>query len=655
MADQKATEGTFHVLLIGVDNYPRHLLRGCVNDIDAMKQILLDSGLGITPESIRILASPLPEAQRKPLDGEQPATMANIRNALADLASARVKPDHRIFIYYSGHGKRVPVVASNGCAFQREALVPTDFEHADGTFDWLFDYEVNQALRAITQKTRSVAVVLDCCHAAGAFREGDDPNDGVRSLEGIELVPVPDPAGARRALDNDAAWLGQGVEACHVVSACLAQETSRETTVDGVRHGLLTRALVAALRATPPAARPTITWGQIWHSVRTEVMKGNPRQTPRMEGNPGRCVFAGPPVERDAGIPVTFDADTKLYRLAAGKMAEIEKGAKLAIYGPEPAYFPKRNSDADHAARLGVVRVTAATPGDAEAVAVESPFRIPLDARARLIEPVLALRCSVRPESAEIAQLVAGSSLIELVGPTESAPLRLELHDGRWLLVDDQHGNGKDAPVLFALGPAQLDSVRAVLEHYHAYSLPIRMAKRAAADLRDGLELRLLDCPDELEPARAQALDLSESPTENGMYRVPANTGVCVYVRNRSSCQLKVALFNAASEGEVQALGDEMLEPGGFHVFWAGSNLGAPYKLRLADDVDRARDRLIAIGRTSVNYELDYLKVEQTFADIVARGDRIDDGADKRLDDGVKAATTERWTATQAILEIYQR
>jgi hypothetical protein len=388
--------------------------------------------------------------------------------------------------------------------------------------------------------------------------------------------------------------------------------------------------------------------------MRAEVLRGNPRQTPRMEGNPGRRVLAGAPVDRDAGIPVTFDADTRCYRVAAGSMAEIEKGAKIAIYGAEPAYFPKRGSEADLVARLGLVEVTSATPGDAEAVAIEAPFRIPPDARARVVKPALALRCSVRPESAEIVRTVADSSLIQLVGPDDPAAFRLEFHDGRWLLVDDQHGNGKDAPVLFALPPEQLHSLRAVLEHYHAYSLPIRMANRAAADLRDGLELRLLSCPEEIEPAKAQSVDLDEAPRKWGMYWVSAGTGVCIYVRNRSRDHaLRVALIDAASNGQVQMLGDEMLAPGAFHVFWARSTLGVPYKARLHDGVDRSRDRLIAIGRTSVDYNLDYLKVKETFADAAARSDAVA-GNNKLLDDGVTDAATEHWTATQTVFEIYQ-
>src|ERR1041384_3339462 len=73
MAGEEVTENKFHVLLIGVDNYPGHLLRGCVNDVDAVRQVLLESDPEITPGSMRILVSPLIAAQRTPVEGELPA------------------------------------------------------------------------------------------------------------------------------------------------------------------------------------------------------------------------------------------------------------------------------------------------------------------------------------------------------------------------------------------------------------------------------------------------------------------------------------------------------------------------------------------------------------------------------------------------------
>lgn len=664
---EATTDAKYHVLLIGIDNYPLRPLAGCVNDIDAVQRLLLDSGLGITADSIRRLASPLPDATPDTAVPSTAASLANIRAALDDLASDKVQPSDRVFIYYSGHGKRVPVTDRDGRTFQREALVPVDFTTGGTQYTWLYDYEINQKLRAIALRTPQITVVLDCCNAAGALRNFDNPDDATRTLD-IDLAPVPDRApdppagtlaGTARGLDRDAAWLGRGIDACQVVAACLAHEAAKESSRNGVRHGLLTSAFLAALRPIAIAERARLTWGQIWQTMRAEVIRGNSLQTPRMEGGAGRLVFSGPPVDGDPGIPVTCDG--AVYRLAAGALAEIDQGAELAIYGPTPARFATLGSDADRAARLGTVRVTSGRPADADAAAVGAAFPVPPGARARLINPARKLRVAIDPPSRAIAELVAESRLIELVelsGADDKTLPRLERHGARWLLIDDQHGSGSDAPVLFGLEDDELPYVRAALEHYYIYSLPMRMAGRAAQDLCNGLELKLLACPDggDLPADQAQAGKLDEVAMTDGRYGVATRGRVCAYVRNRSPFPLKVALLDAASEGEVQLLGDEMIGPNEHHVFWAQNTLGRPYTMPLPDGVDRARDRLVAIGRSSPQYELDYLRTAETFADVVNRGDtKLDDDDDRRMDDGTRAAATERWTAVQVVVEISRR
>jgi hypothetical protein len=670
---QTPASANFHALLIGVDDYPVQALSGCVNDIDAVQRLLLDSVPGITSGSIRRLVSPRAGTSHDTMVNEDPADFAHIRRALADLADpAKVDKADRVFIYYSGHGKQVPVVANNGYTFQREALVPVDFLRKNGQYEWLYDYEINEALRKITARTQQVTLILDCCHAAGSFREGDPPGSATRSLDQIELAPVPDPGAARgpatgeaatRGGEDDAAWLGRGIAACHVVSACLEHESARETTQDNLRHGLLTRAFTTALGGITAADRPALTWGRIWSAMRADVVRGNPYQTPRMEGDTRRLVFSGPPVKGDPGIPVGHGATAGVYRIEAGTMAEITKGTELAIYGPETSYFPELGSDDD---RLGVVRVTDARLDSADASAVDVAFDIPPDARGRVVKAGGLLRCSVRPESSEpnseIASSVEGSQLIELVGPKEPAPVCLEQHGARWLLIDDQHGNGVDAPILFALGSEDLDCARAVLEHYHAYSLPVRIATRNATEgLPNALELRLLSCPGEIAPEDAQTAKLDDVRIEQGIYQVRERAPVCVYVRNRSKIRLEVTLFDASASGEVQQLGNAGIEPGQFHMFWAQSILGKPFKMTLDSDEPRARDRLVAIGRTAAASSLDYLRNDRTFAQVLTacrakHGRGMDDGsgtaASREILVGNTAAMVERWTAAQAVIEI---
>jgi hypothetical protein len=650
MEKQGAADATYHVLLIGIDNYPSHKLKGCVNDIDAVQHLLEGPRMRIPKEQIRRLASPLPDPkrEREPAPGEQHATALNIRRELEALGTCKVADGDRVFIYYSGHGKRIAVESDEHGTFSREALVPVDFERVKPEF--LFDFEMNRLLGAIVERTRSVTIILDCCHAGGATRTDDKapPDSAVRALD-EDHEPVPDPARwAGMSDDESARSKNSRADACQIVSACLAHEFARESDQGGVRHGVLTRAFLNAFDAVPDADLRSITWAQIWRAMRAEVMHPSGAQTPWINGYLGRAVFAGPPVHGDPGIPVVRTGDR--YQIWAGTIAEVTDGVELAIYGDLPLQFPPLGSAEDRAARAGVVRVTDATLSDAVALPIEAPFCIPPGARGRVVKAA-PLPCAVVPPNSDIVKALRESPLIKPVGPGEAAAVRLELHDDRWYLMDEQHGTGKDAPVLIALHSDDIFVVRDVLEHYYRYSLPLRVAERAATARPNGLELRLLSHPD--DPKFDATVDISkllDAPLgHRGTYRMQAGAGVCMHVRNRMKERLHVALFDVTGAGDVQHLDDQVIEPGAFHLFWHLGN--EPYPLCLDDGVKWSRDRLIAIGRSS-QYPLDYLAINQTFADVVARGH----SDDRRLGHSANSVgLAELWVAAQQVIEIFEQ
>jgi hypothetical protein len=663
MADQTPAEGKFHVLLIGVDNYPGHLLKGCVNDVDAIRKVLVGPRMRIPEDQIRCLVSPLPDAERTPVAGEQDASGANILRELQALGSPAIAAGDRVFIYYSGHGKRFtgePGVST----FCREALVPSDFEAA-GSPGFLYDFQVNQLLGTIVQRTRSVTVILDCCHGAGATRAAQDRRDSaIRALPestvaqdpAIGALPtstVAEASGQRAAVAADGRTAASGLsnDACQFVSACLAYELAKETDQDGVRHGLLTRSFLAALDALPDRDLRPVTWAQIWRAMRAEVTVRNPLQTPSLEGYLGRAVFAGPPVHGDPGIPVVRDGDR--YRLWAGSMAEITEGAELAVYGDLPLYFPALGSKADRGSRLGAIRVAEAQRSEAVADPIEAPFPIPPGARGRVIKGA-PLRCAVIPPNPELVTALDESPLLKLVAP-EAAQVRVELHGDRWYVVDDQFGTGpgtaNEAPVLVEPAPTEIQVVRDVLEHYHRYSLPLRVAQRAAAAKPGGLELFVKRCDvPGFDAAKVDVQTLPDAPPgPGGIYRIADGSPLCFYARNHTEDRLHVALFDVSGSGEVQKLDDQTIDPGDFHVFWYRGN--RPYPMWLEDATPCSRDRLLVIGRTSL-YPLDYLAVSQTFVDVVTRRA----GDDRRAGDrgGLGSASTEVWAADQKVIEIFK-
>lgn len=667
---------SYHVLLIGVDDYQTRPLRGCVNDIDAVQAVLLGPRLGVPDSQIRRLVARSPGDPGLPglphaAVAEAPATLANLRAALAELASERVARRDRVFIYYAGHGARVAVRASNGRRFHREAMVMADHDPATPDSGMLYDFELNQALRKIAERTSSVALVLDCCHAAGVTRGPTEllPQDVVaatdpvaRCLDLDRVAEVPDPLGADVSADEPLRPLLAAADHCHVVAACLGHERANEDGGrDGVRHGVLTRAFLAALDEVPDIALADLTWGRIWQPICAAVSQRNPAQHPRMTGSAGRAVFAGPPVEHDPGIPIR--ALGQAFEIAAGTLASVTRGAVIAVYGEQPHYFPPLDSDADHRARIGLVRVQSADRTTATAVAEGRAFELPPDARGRLIAAgeSARLRCAVIPPHAPIEARLRESPLLEVVSQTQAPDVQLEYGRGRWFVTDSLYSMQPDRPLLFALHQGELDCVRRVMEHYAAYSVPLRMAARLT-DLEGSLDLRVRIVSDvrETNGNRVQGGNSQHlAATTFDTYVLREATRVCFEVRNHSPHRLRVTLVNSAASGKVQFLGDETIDAGAQYVFYANTGLGEPFSMVLPPGIHHGLDRVIAIGRTAHGHDLGYLRVDQTFAGTVnlTRSGGSGDTGDRRFGDrGGKpgAAPLEQWTVAQAIIETHR-
>jgi hypothetical protein len=656
---------SYHILLVGIDAYAKRPLRGCVNDIDAVQRILLER-LRVPAARITRLASPHPDTPHATEVPELPATLANLRAALAALAGT-VQAGDRVFIYYSGHGTRLPFERADRHVFHREALVPADYD-GDPARTLLFDHEINRLLGAITARTRAVALVLDCCHSAGATRTFG-PATAAHRIEEMTArcldargdlgvtAPPPDPG---EAAEPDGG-IARTVDDCLVVAACLNHELARERLgEDGTLHGLMTHAFLRALADVPDAELAAVPWSRIWQAMRGDVETRNPTQHLWMAGNAARAVLAGPPSDGDPGLAVRRAGEG--YELGAGTFAVVTEGTLVAVYGERPARFPRLGSADDLAARLGVLRVTTATVSSATAVAEGAAFDVPAGARGRIVQPgaPARLRCALVPATDEgraaaaaVSAALAASPLLQVVGDAE-AQVWLEQAGDRWLLTDDMHGTDPGTE-LFELPAGQLAHARDVLEHYFYYDLPLRMA-RSTADHAGELHVAVLSCPEPIAAADADTAELPEAPgAGTSEYELPEGALVCFQVHNRSSAQLRVTLLDAAASGKVQLLDEQVISPGATHRFWCEGLMGEPFELSLDPGRRRGIDRLIAIG-TTAQQDVKHLSLDRSFADLLATP-KGDYAADKDMGRRRQAAATpvEQWTAAQAILTIRAR
>lgn len=635
-----------HVLLIGIDAYDGGAaLNGCVNDIDAVQRFLIDR-VGVDPGRITRLAAPRAGATPETDVPHAPPTLENVRGALAGLGDpGRVAPGDRVLVYYSGHGTQC-IVDDGRRRFAREALLPGD--HGGGE-RFLFDWEVNALVAGIAARDAAVTVVLDCCSSGGATR-GDGAAataaDRFWPVEGVvRVAEIAAPAVQRRGV-----WAGLGaVDRCQVIAACRDDERARESASDGRMHGELTRALLQQLGGVDDDLAH-LRWGRIWRDVVAAVRRANPRQSPLLAGNFGRRVFGfGPDEDADRGYAVV--AVPGGFRLDVGTLAGVTEDAQVAVYGAVPLAFPDVGSAADLAARAGVLRVTRARRADADAVAV-MPFPLPAGARGRLVGAGRAARLRVGLETADplIASALSTSSLVELVD--RDAELTLVAHGEQGVfLTDDVHGAGDvpGEPVLAAIPPRRLDLVRPMVEHYHAYRAPLRLA-RACTDLPELLQLWLLDGTGrKVTPAAAQEVDWPEVGARAGdQYTMTVGGSLCFVAENRASVALSVTLIDCAPSGRVFVLGEKRVPPRSRHVFWAHDTLGVPFVASLPPGRAVGVDRFALIGTTRTDVSLAHLARSMSFADFVSRGALRGHLRDDE-------PTAERWTSATASLRIEQK
>jgi hypothetical protein len=159
-------------LLIGINYYdtPAAALKGCVNDVVNMRNMLIDA-YGYDSENIKVLRDDAVDAVFKP-------TASNIVNSLASIIaqSASLK---EIWIHYSGHGSQIR--DTNGDETDRldEVIVPSDYTRVGFiTDDMIFDI--------IKQCKCPTVLIFDSCNSGTMcdlmWNFNVDPRNNVRSV-----------------------------------------------------------------------------------------------------------------------------------------------------------------------------------------------------------------------------------------------------------------------------------------------------------------------------------------------------------------------------------------------------------------------------------------------------------------------------------------
>lgn len=215
-----------HALILTIGEYQNGIprLNGVVHDADSAA--MMARALGVPDENVTALS-------------DATLTLAGMRDALDGL-EARILPNDEVFLYYSGHGTRLPAFdgREKRCA---EALVSVDGQT-------LLDSELEDRLHRIALKARRLVVFIDACHAGGvSARDVADARFSAKFYAKADAETCERPVNAlTRSLivTDSAAEAGKGKLNFVHIAAARDDEVALD---DGQRGGLASQAWLDCL------------------------------------------------------------------------------------------------------------------------------------------------------------------------------------------------------------------------------------------------------------------------------------------------------------------------------------------------------------------------------------------------------------------------
>jgi hypothetical protein len=412
---------TRKALLIGAQT---NGLGGVLNDVEAMAGALEPRGFSvqrlITPE----------------------ATRAAILDAYEKII-ADARPDDAFLLYFSGHGGRLQ--APDGPDRQSpdlQFIVSDDYaDSSDSDFRGVTGVELSVLLGRLTDRTRNVTVVLDCCHAAHMSRDA-----GLRIKTLLRPAPqhwrptyetvqahVTTLAAAGLALDRRS--LVSNPHAVRVVACSPSQSAWEGHNRDGVQMGLLTDGLSRALREVEGLR---VNWSTLLAAIRRDVQDLAPAQRPEAEGPSLREPFEPAELGPLPTLPLVT-AEPDHVELLGAPLLGVELGDEFAI-------MPSGAAGPQDGAAIGTATVDRLLPTSARArLRLTSPDgKVPADARAHRTysaAPRLPVRLPAgHPVTASLAGALALRRLLVPADPGAEAPVEVTVDAQDGLMVRDAAG-----------------------------------------------------------------------------------------------------------------------------------------------------------------------------------------------------------------------
>ncbi len=298
-----------HALLVGIENYPKQQLPGCLLDVQTFGAALLGK-YGFARENVRVVT-----------DGQ--ATRAGIMAALEQTLARANRGDLFVF-YYTGHGMVFPdqysevhdetqvitPIGSSGplpAGRYDNALVPVDAHLETSGKAWgnlILDDELHVFFARFAAGGCQVVFVSDSCYSGSLARDlgEEDGFPKYLPLDALRKTPASRAAGSTlshvAAQDKAPEYRGRVL--------VFGSSSDTQTSIATRKGSLFTLALTKLLQA-----QPRISYQQLFQQVRDLVAQASRnRQTPQLDarffrGNLSEPFLSLPALsEMNAPVPV---------------------------------------------------------------------------------------------------------------------------------------------------------------------------------------------------------------------------------------------------------------------------------------------------------------------------------------------------------------
>ncbi|MGQ4649820.1 caspase family protein [Lyngbya aestuarii] len=311
-------------LLVGINQYSSQPLRGCLNDLELQRYLLIHR-FGFNPQDIYTLT-------------DEQATRQGILEAFEEHLIKQAKPEDVVVYHYSGHGSRVldpePIIFEpgqednlNGTFVPVDSSLPTGYPEQSGTVEDIMGHTLFLLMSALPSE--NFTAVLDSCFSGAATRKFT-----VRARDGGSKVLI-----SPQEKEYQEKWLSrlgwsreefvsryrQGVAKGVVLAATDPTQYAIDASLNGFYAGAFTYLLTSYLwqeDATPESA--------IAYAVKQIPEEFN--QTPTYEVNVGSnyedqpMYFLGSPSSEANAVITEVKGDRAEVWLGGVDLATVDQG-----------------------------------------------------------------------------------------------------------------------------------------------------------------------------------------------------------------------------------------------------------------------------------------------------------------------------------------